>query len=52
MRAEPKGIGDLAERVFIKMGVAAVVKKIVGEDCGCEQRKEALNKLIPFKNGK
>lgn len=51
MRVKPKGIGDLAERVFIKIGVAAVVKKIAGDDCGCEKRKEALNKLIPFKNG-
>lgn len=53
MRVEPKGIEDLAERVFIKMGVTAVVKRLVGEsDCGCEKRKEKLNKLVPFKDKK
>lgn len=44
-----KGAGDLAKLVFIKMGIAPVVKKIAGEDCGCEKRQETLNKLIPFK---
>lgn len=48
--AQPKGIGDLAERVFINMGISHVVKKVFGDDCGCEKRKEALNKLIPFNN--
>jgi hypothetical protein len=51
MRAKPKGIGDLAEIVFIKMGITSVVKKIAGDDCGCDKRREALNKLIPFNNG-
>lgn len=46
---KPRGIGDLTERVFIKIGISAVVKKVAGEDCGCQQRKEKLNKLIPFK---
>ncbi len=49
MKAEPKGIGDLAERVFIKMGVKAVVKKLVGEDCGCDKRKDKLNEMFPLK---
>lgn len=26
-----------------------MVKFIAGEDCGCEERKEKLNKLFPYK---
>ncbi len=24
------------------------VKKIVGEDCGCDERKEKLNNIFPY----
>ena len=44
-----KGAGDLTKLVFIKMGIEPIVKKMVGEDCGCKERQEKLNKLIPFK---
>jgi hypothetical protein len=26
-----------------------VVKAVVGEDCGCDERKEKLNKMFPYK---
>tara|TARA_R100001230_G_C5680453_1_gene187251 strand:- start:1501 stop:1854 length:354 start_codon:yes stop_codon:yes gene_type:complete len=43
-----KGLGDSIEKVFKKTGIDKVAKKVLGEDCGCEERKEALNKLFPY----
>ena len=43
-----KGIGDSIEKVFKATGIDKVAKKILGDDCGCEERKEALNKLYPY----
>jgi len=42
-----KGLGDDVEKVFKKTGIAKVAKWALGEDCGCDQRKEKLNKLFP-----
>jgi hypothetical protein len=43
-----KGLGDTVEKVLEKTGIAKVAKWILGEDCGCEQRKEKLNYLFPY----
>ena len=43
-----KGLGDIVESITEKTGVKKVVKaisKAVGVDCGCEKRKEVLNKI-------
>jgi len=48
--AAPKGVGDTLEKVFEATGVSDVVKFIAGEDCGCAERKDRLNKLLPFRN--
>ena len=45
-----EGVGDTLEKVFEATGVADVVKFIAGEDCGCSERKNRLNKLLPFRN--
>ena len=45
---EPTGLGDTIEIVLEKTGIAKVAKWILGEDCGCEERKEKLNKLFPY----
>ena len=44
-----KGLGDKVEAVFKATGIAAVVKAVTpkGKDCGCEGRKEILNKMFP-----
>ena len=39
-----KGLGDTIEKVTIKLGI-----KKVTNDCGCNERKETLNKLFPYK---
>jgi len=53
-RRKPRiqGLGDAVERVTELTGIKSVVdkvSKITGRDCGCGKRKEALNKLVPFK---
>ena len=47
-----KGLGDTVEKVLKKTKIDKVAKFILGEDCGCEARKEKLNKLFPYKNAK
>jgi len=42
------GVGDAVEKVTKATGIKKVVEWIAGEDCGCDERKEKLNKL-PFK---
>jgi hypothetical protein len=44
-----KGFGDTLARIFTATGVKAVVEAVVGSDCGCSQRQEALNELFPYK---
>ena len=36
------------ESVAKATGIDKVVKAVVGEDCGCNKRKVALNKRFPF----
>jgi len=43
-----KGLGDVVEHVAKVTGVAAAVKAVAGDDCGCAARKDALNRVFPF----
>ena len=43
-----KGLGDSVEKVLKATGIDKVAKKILGDDCGCEERKQKLNKLYPY----
>ena len=49
-----KGLGDSIEKFTTATGVKSFVEmtmKAVGKkDCGCNNRKESLNKLFPYKN--
>lgn len=46
----PKGLGDTIEKAIQVTGVDKVVKVFAnGRDCGCDKRKEALNKMFPYK---
>lgn len=41
------GVGDAIEKITEATGIKDVVKAIAGDkDCGCEQRKESINKLF------
>jgi hypothetical protein len=46
---KPKGLGDTIEAGLQAVGIDKVAKWILGEDCGCQERKEKLNKLFPYK---
>lgn len=54
IRVEPKGLGDLIHTITFVTGIEKVTKTItesIGiKDCGCNKRKEQLNKLFPFNN--
>lgn len=49
---KPKGLGDTIESITEATGIKTVVEmftKATGIDCGCKERKEKLNNLIPYR---
>ena len=44
-----KGLGDTIAKITEATGIKKVVKFIAGDDCGCDERQDALNKLFPYK---
>ena len=44
-----KGFGDTVAKFTEATGIDKLVNFIAGEDCGCEARKEKLNKLFPYR---
>ena len=48
-----KGLGDTIEKFTQTTGIksfAQFAAKVVGsKDCGCNKRKEKLNKMFPYK---
>jgi len=52
LTSKDRGFGDTLARIFTTTGVKSVVDKIsevTGKDCGCSERQEALNELLPYK---
>ena len=49
MARRKKGLGDTIEAITEATGIKALVKFIAGEDCGCDERKDKLNELFPYK---
>jgi len=47
-RKADKGLGDTVEKIFKSVGVDKLAKWALGEDCGCQERKEVLNRLFPY----
>lgn len=47
-----KGLGDSIEKFTHATGLDKVAKKLANlfgkEDCGCVERKEMFNKLVPY----
>ena len=43
-----KGLGDTVAAITEATGIKALVKTLFGENCGCDARQEALNKLVPY----
>jgi len=48
-----RGLGDTIDKITTATGIKAVVHKVADamgvDDCGCEARKAALNKAVPYK---
>lgn len=49
-KKKAQGLGDSIENVLETTGIASVVKSVFGENCGCEDRKETLNKLWSYRS--
>lgn len=47
--AKSKGLGDTVEKITEATGIKTLVHLLFGENCGCEERKEKLNKMFPYK---
>ena len=48
-----KGLGDSIEKITKATGIKKVVDKVAkatGKDCGCNKRKDTLNRLYPYNN--
>ena len=46
-----KGLGDTIEKITKATGIKKVVDKVskaTGKDCGCNKRKQTLNKAFPY----
>lgn len=56
MTSKSKGLGDTVAKFTHLFGIDKLAKKIANmfgkEDCGCERRREKLNKVVPYKNKK
>ena len=47
-----KGLGDSIEKFTKATGIKKVVDKVsevTGKDCGCNKRRDILNKRFPYK---
>ena len=47
--SKPKGLGDSVEKALDITGISSLAKAIIGEDCGCDERKSFLNKIVKYK---
>ena len=48
---QSEGVGDTVEKITKATGIKAAVDGVfdaLGKDCGCDKRKETLNKMFPY----
>ena len=48
-----RGFGDTVAKVTQLTGIKSVVKTVakkVGKDCGCDKRRDSLNRMIPYRD--
>ena len=48
MAKKSKGLGDTIERITKATGIDKVAKAVLGDDCGCDERKKKLNQMFPY----
>ena len=51
--AQSKGLGDTIEKITTATGIKSLTQLAMEaagkKDCGCNKRKEKLNKMFPYK---
>ena len=50
--ARSKGLGDTIDKFTTATGIKAAVNAVSGGGCGCNKRKQMLNKVFPYKKNK
>ena len=50
--SKSRGLGDTIAKFTKATGIEKAVKKVFGENCGCEERRSKLNKMFPYKGKK
>tara|TARA_R110000824_G_scaffold5440_6_gene25152 strand:- start:12878 stop:13045 length:168 start_codon:yes stop_codon:yes gene_type:complete len=53
LKEKSRGFGDTVAKVTKLTGIKSVVdtvSKKMGKDCGCDKRRDTLNRIIPYKN--
>ena len=51
LTSRSRGLGDTIEKITTATGVKKVVdtvSKATGKDCGCNKRRDALNRMFPY----
>jgi hypothetical protein len=51
LTSRSRGLGDTVEKITTATGIKKVVDtvaKVAGKDCGCNKRKDALNRMFPY----
>ena len=55
-KAKSRGLGDTIAKLTHFTGIDKLAKKVANafgkEDCGCERRRDKLNKIIPYNKNK
>ena len=52
-KKKSKGLGDTIEKFTKATGIKKVVdtvSKVTNKDCGCNKKKDTLNRLFPYNN--
>ena len=44
-----KGFGDTVEKFTKATGIKQIVDTVTNGDCGCDKRKDSLNRIFPYK---
>lgn len=47
-QSEADGLGDSVQKITRATGIEKAVKFIAGEDCGCDERRDRLNKIFNY----
>jgi len=51
LTSRSRGLGDTVEKITTATGIKKVVDTVAkasGKDCGCNKRKDALNRMFPY----